>query len=180
MRRAAGLALCALLLAPAGLGCAGAMWDSRGQIYAAGLSQVRVRNAQSRSFDAVERTAMLEAVVAAFQDLGFQIEVLDEVLGIVSGRKYTPRKSRDAAYTLYDPETLVVLSGSGVFRSWGPFHHRSDLVRLTVTVRPDEGGRLIVRAAAQHDLEALEDPEPYQVFFRTLEQSLFTTRELGG
>ena len=172
-RRAAWIALAAA--AAAGAGCAGASWDSRGEIYAAEASQVRVRNAQSRTFATVERGAMLEATVASFQDLGFQIEVLDPALGIVSGKKFTARPTRDASYTLYDAESLVVFSKS--YRTWGPFHHRSDLVRLTVTVRPDEAGRLIVRASAQHDLYAIEDPDPYQSFFATLEKSLFADRE---
>jgi hypothetical protein len=30
-----------------------------------------------------------------------------------------------------------------------------------------------VRASAQYYLRAVEDPEPYQKFFRTLEQALF-------
>jgi len=167
-----------LLLLSLALGCAGAQWDSTRQIYAAGGTQVQVRNAQTRNFDDVERRRMLEVVVATFQDLGFQIEVLDEELGIVSGKKFTPRKRRDVSYLLYDEESLVAFSKT--YRSWGPFHRRSDLVRLTVTVRPDDGARLRVRASAQHELGPIESAEPYQAFFRTLEKSLFAARELEG
>jgi hypothetical protein len=153
-------------------------WNSLSQLWSAEQSQVKVRNAQSRVFDSSDRRRTLEAVVATFQDLGFQVEVLDETLGIVSGKKFTglelPDTGFDPAYVLYDPEGLVVFSKS--YRTWGPFWHRSDLVRLTVTVRARNEEQLVVRASAQFHLRPIEDPEPYQMFFRTLEQALFVER----
>jgi hypothetical protein len=157
-------------------------WDSRTQIWQAEASQVKVRAAQSRVFDTSDKLRTLEAVVATFQDLGFQIELLDEELGIVSGKKFTglerPKVLVDPFYHLYDEESLVVFTKT--YRSWGPFWHRSDLVRLTVTVRKRNETQLIVRAAAQFYLRPVEDPEPYQKFFRTLEQTLFLERQLSS
>jgi len=157
-------------------------WDSLDQIWQAEASQVKVRNAQSRVFDTNDRLGTLEAVVATFQDLGFQVEVLDEALGIVSGKKFTGlEKSRvgfDPTYVLYDAESLVEFSRT--YRSWGPFWHRSDLVRLTVTVRARNEKQLVVRAAAQFQLRPIEAPEPYQEFFRTLEQAMFSERHALG
>jgi hypothetical protein len=154
----------------------GIHWNNEDEIWS-GESQVKVRNAQSRVFDTTDRRRMLRAVVETFQDLGFQIAVLDETLGIVSGKKFTgtdkPGESlltKDPTYYLYDEEALVAFTRS--YRSWGPFWHRSDLVRLTVTVRARNEKQLIVRAAAQFYLQAVEDPESYQVFFRTLEHGL--------
>jgi hypothetical protein len=150
-------------------------WDARSQIWLADVSQVKVRAAQSRVFDTHDRRAMLEAVVALFQDLGFQIEVLDETLGIVSGKKFVelekPRIGSDPSYLHYDDESLVVFTRS--YRQWGPFWHRSDLVRLTVTVRPRNEQQLLVRASAQFYLRPIEDPEPYQQFFAALERARF-------
>jgi hypothetical protein len=157
-------------------------WDSRNQIWLSEASQVKVRAAQSRVFDTQDRVGMIEAVVTTFQDLGFQIEVLDEALGIVSGKKFVgiekPSVGFDANYYLYDEESLVVFTRS--YRSWGPFWHRSDLVRLTVTVRERNEQQLIVRASAQFYLRPIEDPEPYQKFFATLEQTRFVDRQLAG
>ena len=151
-------------------------WNSAEQIWTAEASQVRVRNAQSRVFDTSDKTRMLETVVSTFQDLGFQIEVLDEVLGIVSGKKFVDLERKEMAdYFLYDTENLVVFTKS--YRSWGPFLHRSDLVRLTVTVRERSQTQLVVRAAAQFYLRPIEEPEPYQAFFRTLETSRYLDRE---
>jgi hypothetical protein len=150
--------------------------DARDEIWQAEASQVKVREAQSRVFDTSDTLRTLEAVVATFQDLGFQIEVLDETLGIVSGKKFAaiedPNRALgfDITYALYEEENLVVFTRS--FRTWGPFWHRSNLVRLTVTVRPRNAQQLIVRAAAQFYLQPVEAPEPYQDFFRTLERAM--------
>jgi hypothetical protein len=48
-------------------------------------------------------------------------------------------------------------------------------LRMTVTVRPRGETQLLVRANAQYNLVAVEDPEPYQQFFTSLEKSLFLT-----
>lgn len=154
-------------------------WDAADQIWRAEQSQVKVRAAQSRVFDSGDRRRTLEAVVATFQDLGFQVELLDEELGVVSGKKFFEPEQEgfgfDPAYLLYDEESLVVFTRS--YRSWGPFYHRSDLVRLTVTVRARSEQQLVVRAAAQYYLRPIESPEPYQRFFQALEQALFAANQ---
>ncbi len=172
-----GIALCLLLA-----GCPTPyefrhqdQWDSRDQIWLSEESQVKLRAAQSRVFDTTDRRRTLEAAIATMQDLGFMIEVLDEELGIVSGKKFEPLErssfADDPYYHLYDDQSLLVFTRS--YRTWGPFWHRSDVVRLTVTVRKRNEAQLVVRASAQFYLRAVEDPAPYQKFFRTLEQALF-------
>jgi hypothetical protein len=150
-------------------------WDSRDQVWLSEQSQVKLRAAQSRVFETIDRRRTIEAVIDTMQDLGFMVEVLDEHLGIVSGKRFEPleRSSyfNDPFYHLYSDESLLVFTRA--YRSWGPFWHRSDLVRLTVTVRKRNEAQLVVRASAQYYLKAVEDPLPYQRFFRTLEQALF-------
>ena len=48
-------------------------------------------------------------------------------------------------------------------------------LRMTVTLRPRGETQLLVRANAQYNLSAVEDPEPYQQFFAALEKSVFLT-----
>ncbi len=154
-------------------------WDSREQIWLSDESQVRVRAAQSRIFDTADQHRMLATIVSTMQDLDFKVEVLDEELGIVSGKKYVENEQIygvDLSYLLYQPDTLLVLNRS--YRTWGPFHHRTNLVRFTATVRKRSDTQLIVRANAQFYLRAVEDPTPYQKFFRTLEQALFLQGKL--
>lgn len=148
-------------------------WSSRNQILLSEASQVRVRAAQSRTFDTKDRLRMLEAAVQILQDLHFQIDVLDEEIGVVSGRKFVPTggPATDVFYHLYESDSLMIFSGA--YRTWGPFRHRSDLVRLTVTVRDRNERQLIVRASGQAFLQPIEEPAAYQPFFRALEQALF-------
>lgn len=153
--------------------------DNYDQVLRSEESQVRVRTAQSRFYDTRDERAMLEAVIATMQDLGFQIDVLDPRLGLVTGRKYLSRERPGShglpSYLLYDEEGLVVLSRS-VYRTWGPFQKRADLVRLTVTIRDRNESQLIVRASAQHHLRPVETPDAYQAFFAALEQARFAQR----
>lgn len=117
---------------------------------------------------------MLQAIVMTLQDLNCKIDILDEELGLVSAKKYVDLEQTtfvDPVYLLYRPDTLLFLTRN--YRSWGPFHHRSDLVRMTVSVRTRNDSQLVVRVSAQFYLRAVEDPVPYQQFFRTLEQAVF-------
>jgi len=155
-------------------------WDSREQIWLSEESQVKLRAAQSRVFETADRRRALEAIVDAMQDLGFMVEVLDEELGIVSGKRFEPLErpsiGTDPYYHLYDDQSLLIFTKS--YQTWGPFWHRNDLVRLTITVRKRNETQLVVRASAQYYLRAVEDPAPYQKFFRTLEQTLFLQGQL--
>jgi len=136
---------------------------------------VKLRAAQSRVFDTTDRTRLLEAIVDVMQDVNFMVDVLDRELGIVSGKLFAPLERSeliyDPLYHLYDEKSLLIFSRR--YLGWGPFSHRSDLVRLTVTVRRRNELQSVVRASAQFYLRGVEDPVPYQRFFRALEQALF-------
>jgi hypothetical protein len=149
-------------------------WNSREQIWLSETSQLKVRAAQTRAFDTTDRRRMFEAIISTLQDLDFTVEVLDEELGIVSGKKFVETEqlySTDPTYLLYRPDTLLLLTRN--FHTWGPFRHRSNLVRFTATIRARGDSQLIVRASAQFYLQPVEEPGPYQQFFRALEQALF-------
>ena len=48
-------------------------------------------------------------------------------------------------------------------------------LRMTVSVRPRGEAQLIVRANAQYNILAVEDPKPYQDFFTSLGKAMFLT-----
>ena len=50
-------------------------------------------------------------------------------------------------------------------------------LRITVTVRPRGQTQMLVRANAQYNTTAVEDPLPYQQFFAALERSMFLTAQ---
>lgn len=149
-------------------------WNSRDQIWLSESSQLKVRAAQTRAFDTTDRRRMFEAIISTMQDLDFNVELLDEELGIISGKKFIEAEESqgtDPTYLLYRPDTLLLLTRN--IHAWGPFQHRSNLVRFTATIRTRGASQLIVRTSAQFYLQAVEEPGPYQQFFRALEQALF-------
>jgi hypothetical protein len=152
--------------------------DSKSQILMSESSQVRLRAIQSRVFDTTDRLKIMHAVVAAMQDLYFKVDVLDEELGVISGKKLFGEDDdpvTDPTYIWYETDALIIFNTT--FLSWGPFNYRNDLARMTVTVRPKEETRSLVRASVQYEIRAVEDPEMYQKFFRVLEQSLFLSAQ---
>ncbi len=149
-------------------------WDSRKQVLDSEDSQVKMRAIQSRVFDTADRVKLLRAAASTIQDLFFDIAVLDEDLFVVAGRKWVSSNSGWAnwpTYSLYRTDQLLLFNTN--YRDWGPFYHRMDLACITLTVRPREQNRSLVRVSLQHNLRAVEDPETYQTFFRLMQQSLF-------
>lgn len=51
-----------------------------------------------------------------------------------------------------------------------------DLVGITVTVRPEQAGKMLIRANVMYNNQPVNDPKIYQNFFATLERSLFIGR----
>lgn len=117
-----------------GTGCE----SSKKHLLAAEESQVKLRTIQARAFDTTDKKAMLRAVMATLQDLGFVLDHGDYVLGTVTATKWK-------GYQL----------------------------RMTVYVRERGTTQLQVRASAQYNLVAIEDPEEYQQFFDALSKSVF-------
>jgi len=155
-------------------------WESKDQIWLLEESQVQLRAVQTRMFDTYDRARIFGAVISTLQDLDLQVDVVDEELGVISAKKLVPSDwagwSHDRWYYLYDEEELLIFTKNN--RSWGAFAHRNDLLRVTVTIRSRSEKQLIVRASAQFYLQAIKDPEPYQKFFRSLEQALFLEAHL--
>lgn len=50
-------------------------------------------------------------------------------------------------------------------------------LRMTVTVRERGTTQTLVRANAQYNVVAVEDPQPYQQFFEALEKAMFLTAQ---
>jgi hypothetical protein len=55
-----------------------------------------------------------------------------------------------------------------------------DVVAVTVTVRRQAEGRVLIRVNVIFNNKPVEDPKIYQNFFATLERSLFVVKDQGG
>ena len=126
-------------------GAPGCQTNSRDQALAMTKSQVALRSIQTRTFETDDREKMLRAVMATLQDLEFVLDKADATLGTVSGTKFGKHRKK--------------------------FYR----VRMTVTVRPRGETRLLVRANAEYERQAIEHPKPYQDFFAALQKSMFLT-----
>jgi hypothetical protein len=109
-------------------------------------AQMKIRSAQSRTFEVNDRTVAMRGVIAALQDLGFIIERANEPLGLVTAARFA------------EPNYYDVLG-------------------VTVTVRPQDDGKTMIRANAIYNNRPIEDPKVYQNFFASVERSFFLTKD---
>jgi hypothetical protein len=56
---------------------------------------------------------------------------------------------------------------------------KQNRARITVSVRKKGSDRMLVRANAQFNVTAIDDPKQYQNFFSSLEKALFLTAHAG-
>ena len=117
------------------------------QILSTNESQVQLRNIQTRAFDTGDKNKVMRSVISTLQDLDFVVDNADLILGTVSGTKF------------------------------GNSENRLYALKMTVTVRPRSKEQMLVRANAQYNIQAVEDPKPYQDFFAALGKSLFLTAQ---
>lgn len=155
--RAAGLALLLLLLPACSIG---------GR--SAAVSQLQVREIQSRVYDAIDETAALRAVIAALQDEGYIISLANDRLGLVTGG-------------------LEIEDVDGWNRFWGRNTYRTARrveASATVQGRPD-GIRIRINIVAKSltntggilTSEPIVNRAEYQRLFDRIDKSLFLERE---
>ena len=153
-------------------------WDSKSQVLMSEDSQVKMRALQTRVFDTTDKVKTMRAVIHTLQDLFFDIDVLDDELWVLSGKKMFHRSGGwqdHPTYYNYKTDSLILFSRN--YRTYGPFQYRNDLTRITVTIRPKGTTQLRVRASMQYNIRAVEDPDLYQQFFKTLSQSMFLSAQ---
>jgi Na+/H+-dicarboxylate symporter len=110
------------------------------------------------------RNQALETSASAVQLRSFQSRAFDTV-----DRETT---LRTVIATLQDLG-FVVDSGDLVLGTVSATKLDGYALRMTVSARPRNESQLVVRASAQYNTQAVEDPMPYQQFFAALEKSMF-------
>ncbi len=140
-----GLLVAAIATSIAFSGCT----SSKEQLLKMDESQVKLRSMQTRAFDTAKKDKMLRTVISTLQDLGYIVNEANEVIGTVSAH------TTHIKYKFLGKEKYPLL--------------------ITVTVRPRGETQLLVRANAQYNQKAVENPLVYQNFFTVLEKSIFLT-----
>ena len=62
--------------------------EPRQELFAPTDAQMKIRSAQTRSFEVKDQTVAMRGVIAALQDLGFIIERANEPLGLVTAARF--------------------------------------------------------------------------------------------
>ena len=62
--------------------------EPRQELFAPTDAQMKIRSAQTRTFEVKEQTVAMRGVIAALQDLGFIIERANEPLGLVTAARF--------------------------------------------------------------------------------------------
>ena len=156
-------------------------WDSKDQILMSESSQVKMRSIQTRVYDTTDRDKIMRAIISTLQDLYFDIDVLDQESGIISGKKLYQSGGgweNHPTYYKYKTDNLVIFSANTNYRTYGPFQYRNDLTRISVTIRPKGETQLKVRASIQYNIRAVEDPKVYQTFFKLVGESQFLSTHM--
>jgi hypothetical protein len=112
---------------------------------------VEARSRQARRFDTANQQLMMQAVIAAFQDMGFQVEESQVQHGVVVASRV--QRWRTRAQTVLLPTS----------------DRQAFILRATFQLIGPRTGAMLGRG------ETLDDPELYQQFFERVGQSAFLT-----
>jgi len=93
----------------------GACQSSKRHLLAADDSQVKIRSIQTRAFDTTDKKAMLRAIMATLQDLGFVLDHADDVLGTVSATKLKGYRLRMTVYARERGTTQIMVRASAQY-----------------------------------------------------------------
>lgn len=88
-----------------------------------------------------------------------------------------PKTMRSVIATFQDLG-FVVDKADDVLGSVSATKWKGYALRMTANVSPKGDSQMRVRVNAQYNNIAIEDPEPYQQFFQSLEKSMFLTAHL--
>lgn len=82
---------------------------------------------------------------------------------------------RSVINTLQDLDFLIQDSSLDLGTVTGQKYSGMNVVKISVTIKERNEKQLLVRANAQYNIKAVEDPKIYQDFFAALEKSVFLT-----
>lgn len=82
---------------------------------------------------------------------------------------------RTVISTLQDLDFVISDANFDIGTVTGNKFVSSNVLKISVTIRPRGETQLLIRANAQWGITAVEEPEQYQDFFTSLEKSMFLT-----
>jgi hypothetical protein len=147
-------------------------------------SSMEVRAIQTRRFEVSSHTDILNATISALQDMEYNIDALDQSLGIITASKVSDADSASDSTGRFMLDVLCALGGSGGCNS---FALRDDkfAISMTMVVLPslDVDSEFITRITLQRaliskagtitNLQRIDDAQIYSDIFVRLSKSLY-------
>ncbi len=140
------------------------------------LTQLQIRQMQTRQIPAGDVKKVLTVALAVLQDDGFSVQNANTELGLLSASKQLHEEDVDEASTAFAKGFMGSMGGVS--------RHTFTSIEATVTVaafgeetRVRMSARLAQSGGGNIRYEAVTEPEYYQAFFTKLEKGLFIERE---
>lgn len=130
------------------------------------MSQVEVRQLQSREFAKVTELDAQKAVIAALQDEGYIIATVDKDLGLVSASKEVTdidRGTRLFFGSNMTYQTAIRYESSTSIRTVG------DKVKIRINIV----AKAVTNSGGMNWSQPVQDPKTYQSIFSKIDKSLF-------
>lgn len=132
------------------------------------MSQLQIREIQSRDYDAIDEQAALRAVIAALQDEGYIISTANHQLGLVTGGlevRDLDKWNRFWGKNTYRTTRRIEASAT--------VHARDDRTRVRINIV----AKAMTNTGGVLWSEPITDVIAYQKLFEKIDKSLFLARE---
>ena len=147
-------------------------------------STLDVRSIQTRTFAAPSESEILTATIATLQDMEYNIDRIEQPLGVITASKVSDADSAGEKTGLFILDFFCVVTGSGDCNAMSTAKDKQHIT-LTVVVLPSlaRSGEYVTRITIQRVifdkaerikvLERIDDAEIYQQIFENLSKAIF-------
>lgn len=148
-------------------------------------SSMAVRSMQTRVYTASDDTAVMSASAAVLQDMGYAIDEVEHVLGVISASKRADASNQMQAFGSLTLDSMkcafsFFLACDG--KNYGGIDDVQD-IRLTLISMPQQGDDVAVRITIQKMIydkrgrlsaqATVMDPDVYEAMFAKLSKAVF-------
>ncbi|MGB5347711.1 MAG: hypothetical protein WBN23_16205 [Woeseia sp.] len=154
-------------------------------------STLALRNTQTREYQSVSDTQILSASVAVLQDMGYAIDEVEELLGVISASKRADASNKIeflGSVVFEGVKCVFTLARDCNARSYNEVGDVQD-IRMTLVSRPtlENGKDVVVRVTIQRIIwdkkgeishqETVTDEDVYTSFFEKMSKAVFLEQE---
>lgn len=145
-------------------------------------STVQIRQLQSRKYETTKDDAILKASISSLQDLGFEINEVNNELGTLVATKNRDAQEVGQNFKAYALTFLAIIGGNNMGASHMQDRDFTQKIKASIVVSPYKNQttvRIVFQRAVYspngsiRKLESLTDVPIYEAFFAGLSKSIF-------